>query len=39
MRTTSQDFEAECTSILNRFFGSYDDEALRKSSFKALRLL
>ena len=39
MRATSQDFEAECTNTLNRFFVGYPDGALRERSFKVLRLL
>jgi hypothetical protein len=39
MMMTDGNFEPECKDFLNRFFDSYRDDALRKSSLKALRFL
>ena len=39
MNTTNRDVDLECKDFLNRFFGSYCDDALRKKAFKVLRLL
>lgn len=39
MNTTNRDVELECKDFLNRFFDNYCDDALRKKSLKALRIV